>query len=98
MAQVTTIPQPVRVGTARRVKILTEWESHAALFELSTPFQGHTFVVASGIDEDWAHECVLLASDAEGTVTDRYRQEIACVRGTDGWADLFQTLGYLVTF
>ncbi len=96
MVQVTTIPQPVRVGTARRVKVLTEWESHAALFELSTPFKGHTFVVASGLDNERAHEVMLFPSDAEGE--DVPRNEIAALKGTDGWGDLFQTLGYLVTF
>ena len=80
---------------AKKLKALTEdFSGDAAVYEMDPPFEGHQFVVVSGVRNQYAHETMLFASDKDGKVTKW--ADLHCVRNTQSHQEVLSGLGYTI--
>lgn len=80
---------------AKKLKALSEdFSGDAAVYEMDPPFEGHKFVVVSGVRNAFAHETMLFKSDKNGKVTEW--GDLHCVRNTQSHQEVLGELGYTI--
>lgn len=82
------------------IRTLEDWQSDAALYELSEPLNGHTHVIVSKLHnkyafERYAHETYAFPATADGKVIEYL--ELDCSRvGEYSHEDILAIAGYVV--
>jgi len=80
-------------NTATLIRPLRGGISKSALYRLSQPLHGYSYVVVSALNDKHAHETYIFGADAKGKILD-WVELPGSLRGADDHAAALQGAGY----